>query len=90
MKTTFDIPYVPKDEVIALLEDKQRDLCPTGRFGRGYVYGSDREEFDRWQELIDAVEHMHTVGVVQFSESTYGCDPIEASVGGISLPDNLL
>lgn len=56
MKTMFDIPYVPKDEVISLLEDKQRDLCPTGRFGRGYVYGSDREEFDRWQELIDAVE----------------------------------
>lgn len=90
MKTTFDVPYVPKDEVISLLEDKQRDLCPTGRFGRGYVYGSDREEFDRWQELIDAVEHMETVGVVKFSASDYGCDPIEVSVGDISLPDNLL
>lgn len=89
--TTFTIPCVPKDEVISLLEDKQRDLCPPGRFGRGYVYGSDREEFDRWQELIDAVERMETVGVVQFpASSNYGCDPAEIFAGDISLPDNLL
>lgn len=88
--TTFTIPCVPKDEVISLLEDKQRDLCPPGRFGRGYVYGSDREEFDRWQELIDAVERMQTIDCVQFWPSTFRCDPVDESAGDIALPDNLL
>lgn len=85
MTSTFDIPYVPKDEVIALLEDKQRDLCPTGRFGRGYVYGSDREEFDRWQELIDQVESLKTVGVVNSFPSAVGNGSID-----ITVPSDLL
>lgn len=49
------VEYVDKDAVLSLLEDKQRELCPTGRYGRGYVSGSDREEYDRWQEMIDAI-----------------------------------
>lgn len=49
------VEYVDKDAVLSLLEDKQRELCPTGRYGRGYVGGSDREEYDRWQEMIDAI-----------------------------------
>lgn len=85
MKTMFDIPYVPKDEVISLWEDKQRDLCPTGRFGRGYVYGSDREEFDRWQELIDQVESLKTVGVVNSFPGTVGDGSID-----ITVPSDLL
>lgn len=85
MKTMFDIPYVPKDEVISLLEDKQRDLCPTGRFGRGYVYGSDREEFDRWQELINQVESLKTVGVVNSFPAAVGNGSID-----ITVPSDLL
>ena len=85
MKTMFDIPYVPKDEVIALLEDKQRDLCPAGRFGRGYVYGSDREKFDRWQELIDQVESLKTVGVINSFPGTVGDGSID-----ITVPSDLL
>lgn len=85
MTNTFDIPYVPKDEVIALLEDKQRDLCPTGRFGRGYVYGSDREEFDRWQELIDDVESLKTVEVVNSFPAAVGDGSID-----ITVPSDLL
>lgn len=85
MTSTFDIPYVPKDEVIALLEDKQRDLCPTGRFGRGYVYGSDREEFDRWQELIDQVESLKTVGVINAFPAAVDNGSID-----IAVPSDLL
>ena len=85
MKTMFDIPYVPKDEVISLLEDKQRDLCPPGRFGRGYVYGSDREEYDRWEELIDLVKSLKTVGVINSFSGTVGDGPID-----ITVPSDLL
>lgn len=80
--------YVSKDEVISLFEDKQRELCPVGRYGRGWVYGSDREEYDRWQELIDQVESLKAVGVVGVVNS------FPAAVGDgsidITVPSDLL
>lgn len=48
--------YIRRDTVIALIEDKQKTLCPLGRFSRSTVYGTDRDTFDAWQELIDAVK----------------------------------
>lgn len=77
--------YVFKDEVISLLEDKQRELCPVGRYGRGWVYGSDREEYDRWQELIDQVEALKTVGVVNAFSDAVGDGSID-----ITAPSDLL
>ena len=77
--------YVSKDEVISLLEDKQRELCPVGRYGRGWVYGSDREEYDRWQELIDQVESLKTVGVVNAFPAAVGDGSID-----ITVPSDLL
>lgn len=38
---------------ISIIEEKQKDLCPAGRFGRQYIYGIDREKFDAWDEIID-------------------------------------
>lgn len=32
------------DKVIEIIETKQKELCPVGRYGRNYVYGSDREK----------------------------------------------
>lgn len=72
--------YVSKDEVISLLEDKQRELCPVGRYGRGLVYGSDRDEYDRWQELIDQVESLKTVGVVNSFPAAVGDGSIDVTV----------
>lgn len=77
--------YVSKDEVISLLEDKQRELCPVGRYGRGWVYGSDRDEYDRWQELIDQVDHLKTVGVVNSFPAAVGDGSID-----ITVPSDLL
>lgn len=45
----------------AAIEEKQiaiKELCPVGRYGRGYVYGSDREKYDAWDEIIDALENI--------------------------------
>ena len=50
--------------VIELIESKQRELCPVGMFGRHAVYGTDREKFDHWQEIIDEIECLPTVDVV--------------------------
>ena len=49
------------DKAIEIIEEKQKELCPVGRYGRNYVYGSDREKYDDWEEIIDALEHLSTL-----------------------------
>lgn len=47
---------IDADKAIEIIEEKQKELCPVGRYGRNYVYGSDREKYDSWEEIIDALE----------------------------------
>lgn len=56
--------YIKLEDAIAIIEAKQKELCPVGRYGRGYVYGSDREKYDAWDEIIDALENVPTADVV--------------------------
>lgn len=55
--------YIKREAVIAIIEEKQKELCPVGRYGRGYVYGSDREKYDAWDEIIDALENIPAANV---------------------------
>mgnify|MGYP004632785781 CR=1 FL=1 len=55
--------YIKRDAAIAIIEEKQKELCPVGRCGRGYVYGSDREKYDAWDEIIDALENVPAADV---------------------------
>lgn len=55
--------YIKRDTAIAIIEEKQKELCPVGRYGRSYVYSSDREKYDAWDEIIDALENVPTTGV---------------------------
>ncbi len=48
--------YIYKDEAFAIIENKQREICPMGRYSRAAVYGSDREAFDNWQEILDEID----------------------------------
>ena len=48
--------YIEREAAIAVIEEKQKELCPVGMYSRHAVYGSDREKFDAWQEIIDALE----------------------------------
>lgn len=52
-----------RDAAIAIIEEKQKELCPVGRYSRHYVYGTDRERFDTWQEIIDALGASETADV---------------------------
>ena len=49
------------DKAIEIIEEKQKELCPVGRYGRNYVYGSDREKYDAWEEIIDALNALPTL-----------------------------
>lgn len=55
--------YFERKAAIAIIEEKQKELCPVGRYGRGYVYGSDREKYDAWDEIIDALENIPAADV---------------------------
>lgn len=55
--------YIKLEDAITIIEEKQKELCPVGRYGRGYVYGSDREKYDAWDEIIDALENVPTADV---------------------------
>lgn len=55
--------YIKLEDAIAIIEEKQKELCPVGRYGRGYVYDSDREKYDAWDEIIDALENVPAADV---------------------------
>ena len=52
---------IDRAEAIAIIENKQKELCPIGKWSRNSVYGSDREKFDAWQEIIDEIDGLPTV-----------------------------
>jgi hypothetical protein len=56
--------FIKREAAIAIIEEKQKELCPVGRYGRGYVYGSDREKYDAWDEIIDTLENIPAADVV--------------------------
>lgn len=64
------------DKAIEIIEEKQKELCPVGRYGRNYVYGSDREKYDDWEEIIDALENLPTLvppNEAEYREYTCPC-----------------
>lgn len=55
--------YIDVSEATAIIEDKQKELCPTGRWSRNAVYGTDRETFDMWQEILDRLNSIEPADV---------------------------
>ena len=60
--------YIKLEDAIAIIEEKQKELCPVGRYDRGYVYGSDREKFDAWDEIINDLENIPTAEAVSLHD----------------------
>ena len=48
-------------------------MCPYGLYGRNYVYGSDRDAFDEWEEILDVLESIPAadVAIVAHGEWKY-------------------
>ena len=55
--------YIEREAAIAIIEEKQKELCPVGMYSRHSVYGSDREKFDAWEEIIEALESIPAADV---------------------------
>ena len=56
--------YIKREDAIEILAQKQRDICPMGRCGRGYVYGRDRDEYDTIEADLDAIRAIPAEDVV--------------------------
>ena len=66
--------YIEREAAVAVIEAKQKELCPVGRYGRGYVYGSDREKYDNWDEIIDALENLSAADVAPVVHGRWDCE----------------
>lgn len=55
--------YIDREKATEIIKEKQKELCPVGRYGRNYVYDSDREKYDVWEDIIDAVRNIPAADV---------------------------
>ena len=53
--------YISVDDAVAIIEEKQRELCPVCRHGRSYA--SDREKYDELQEMIEEMNSLDPADV---------------------------
>nr|DAZ26514.1 MAG TPA: 50S ribosomal protein L2 [Caudoviricetes sp.] len=67
--------YITKEQAIKIIEQRQKELCPVGRYGRNYVYGSDREKYDAWEEIIDEIENMDAADVAEVRHGHWVFEP---------------
>lgn len=80
--------YIEKDEALAIIENKQREICPMGLYSRNAISGSDREAFDNWQEILDEIEAIPVADVapvrhgrwIEPSRLYYGAKQYECSL----------
>lgn len=54
---------IDADAAAAVIEEKQKALCPQGCWGRGGVDNSARDAYDEWQEMIDKIYEITPVDV---------------------------
>lgn len=50
--------FIDREKVISIIEERQKALCPVGMYGRCFVYGTDREKYDAWDEIIEDLERI--------------------------------
>lgn len=62
---------IEREAAISVIEEKQKELCPVGMYSRHAVYGSDREKFDAWQEIIDTLESIPAADVRPVVKATW-------------------
>lgn len=53
--------YINKNDAIAILEERQKETCLVGCWGRRYAH--DVAEYDYWEKLIDAVNALPVLEV---------------------------
>lgn len=45
---------ISREAALAVIEEKQKELCPAGLWGRKFTY--DKDKYDAWQEILEELE----------------------------------
>ena len=63
------------DEVYEIVQSKQRELCPVEKYGRNYVYGTDREKYELPEEKQkdDDFAKANEQGMIKICSFEEGC-----------------
>lgn len=68
--------YIEKEAAVAIIEERQKQLCPIGMYSRHAVYGTDREKFDAWQEILDEIDYLPAAAVREIGPVLTNADRI--------------
>lgn len=52
---------ISREAAFAVIEEKQKELCPAGLCGRKFA--SDKDKYDAWQEILEELEAIPTADV---------------------------
>lgn len=71
--------YIERDAAREIVVELQKSLCPVGQYGRGYVYGIERDMYDELEKIlddVDAIPAADVVEVVRCGECKYYDNPV--------------
>lgn len=57
--------YIEREAAREIVVELQKNLCPVGRYGRGYVYGIERDMYDELEKILDDVDAIPAADVVE-------------------------
>lgn len=52
---------ISREMAFAVIEEKQKELCPAGLWGRRFA--SDEDKYDAWQEILEELEDIPAADV---------------------------
>lgn len=55
--------YIERDAAREIIVELQKSICPVGRYGRGYVYGIERDMYDELEKILDDIDAIPTADV---------------------------
>lgn len=62
--------YISREAAFAVIEEKQKELCPAGLWGRKFA--SDKDKYDAWQEILEELEAIPAADVEPVRHGKWG------------------
>lgn len=62
---------ISREAALAVIEEKQKELCPAGLWGRKFTYNTDK--YDAWQEILEELEAIPSADVKPVRHGRWEC-----------------
>lgn len=76
--------YIDRDIAVSIIEEQQKFICPMDLYSRNAVYGTDRERFDAWSEIIGQIKAIPATAVAPVVHGRWIGKEIDIETGDIS------